>query len=61
MWRSSRLIGYGMRATDGSIGQINDFLFDDEAWTIRWAVIDTGSWVPVARSCCRRPSSGGRT
>jgi hypothetical protein len=59
MWRSSRLIGYGMRATDGSIGQINDFLFDDEAWTIRWAVIDTGTWLP-GRKVLLPPAALGR-
>jgi hypothetical protein len=59
MWRSSRLIGYGMRATDGSIGQINDFLFDEEAWTIRWAVIDTGSWLP-GRKVLLPPAELGR-
>jgi hypothetical protein len=46
MWRSPRLIGYGSRATAGSNGQINDFLFGEKAWTIRWTVIDTGSWLP---------------
>ena len=59
MWRSSRLIGDGMRATDGSIVQINDFLFDDEAWTIRWAVIDTGTWLP-GRKVLLPPAELGR-
>ena len=51
MWRSSRLIGYGMRATDGSIGQINDFLFDDEAWTSAGRSSTPGPGCRAARSC----------
>jgi hypothetical protein len=45
-WRSSEIIGYGIEATDGSIGSIDDLLFDDITWTLRWAVIDTGTWLP---------------
>ena len=32
-----------LRATDGEIGNIEDFYFDDEAWTIRYLVVDTAS------------------
>ena len=32
-------------ATDGPIGQIKDFYFDDDAWVIRYLVVDTGSWL----------------
>ncbi|MDA3920820.1 MAG: PRC-barrel domain-containing protein [Salinisphaera sp.] len=34
-----------IRATDGIIGQVKDFYFDDEAWAIRYLVVDTGSWL----------------
>ena len=30
------LIGYGLQATDGEIGEVVDFYFDDETWTIRY-------------------------
>ncbi|UZJ57989.1 PRC-barrel domain-containing protein [Pseudomonas sp. KU26590] len=30
-------------ATDGDVGKIKDFYFDDEAWVIRYLMIDTGS------------------
>ena len=33
------------RATDGAIGHVKDFYFDDEAWVIRYLVVDTGSWL----------------
>lgn len=35
--------------TDGDIGKIVDFYFDDKEWTIRYAVVDTNSWLPGGR------------
>ncbi|ODV12053.1 MAG: photosystem reaction center subunit H [Rubrivivax sp. SCN 70-15] len=32
-------------AIDGDIGQVKDFYFDDQAWVIRYLVVDTGSWL----------------
>ena len=31
-------------AADGEIGHCRDFLFDDEQWTIRYMVAETGAW-----------------
>jgi hypothetical protein len=39
------LESYAIRATDGTIGHVTDFYFDDEAWVIRYLVVDTGSWL----------------
>ena len=39
------LRGYAIRATDGVIGKVDDFYFDDEDWGIRYLVVDTGSWL----------------
>ncbi|GBL45600.1 hypothetical protein SFMTTN_1410 [Sulfuriferula multivorans] len=36
---------YAIRATDGTIGHVKDFYFDDQAWVIRYLVVDTGSWL----------------
>jgi len=36
---------YAIGATDGSIGHVKDFLFDDEAWVIRYFVVETGTWL----------------
>jgi uncharacterized protein YrrD len=36
---------YSIRATDGDIGQVKDFYFDDVAWVIRYLVVETGSWL----------------
>jgi len=41
----NELEGYAIRATDGDIGHVRDFYFDDEAWVIRYLVVDTGSWL----------------
>ena len=34
-----------IRATDGAIGHVRDFYFDDEAWAIRYLVVDAGTWL----------------
>ena len=39
------LRGYAIRATDGVIGTVDDFYFDDEDWGIRYLVVDTGNWL----------------
>lgn len=39
------LIGFTMGATDGEIGKIKDFYFDDLTWTIRYLVVETGNWL----------------
>jgi len=39
------LVGYAIRATDGPIGHVRDLYFDDQAWVIRYLIVDTGSWL----------------
>jgi hypothetical protein len=39
------LKGFTIGATDGDIGKIADFYFDDEKWTVRYLVVDTGGWL----------------
>jgi len=41
----SGLKGYTLGATDGEIGHVTDFFFDDQRWTIRYLVVETGSWL----------------
>jgi hypothetical protein len=43
------LRGETIHATDGDFGSVDDFLFDDENWAIRYLVIDTGKWIPGRR------------
>ena len=40
------LKGYKLGALDGDIGKVKDFYFDDQRWTVRYLVADTGSWLP---------------
>ena len=39
------LTGHKIHAADGEIGKVDDFLFDDETWDIRYMVADTGGWL----------------
>ena len=43
------LRGYAIRATDGVIGSVDDFYFDDEDWGVRYLVVDTGGWLSGRR------------
>ncbi len=43
------LEGYAIRATDGTIGHVKDFYFDDHSWVIRYLVVETGSWLSSRR------------
>jgi hypothetical protein len=38
--------GDKLGATDGEIGHLKDFYFDDVDWVVRYVVADTGSWMP---------------
>ena len=40
------LNGCPVEASDGRIGSVKDFLFDDQSWKVRWMVVDTGNWLP---------------
>jgi uncharacterized protein YrrD len=39
------LIGYTIGTTDGEIGKVKEFYFDDRSWTIRYLIVETGSWL----------------
>src|SRR5580692_3080029 len=45
LWHASAINGYAIAASDGQIGTVSDFLFDDASWTVRWLVVDTGNWL----------------
>ena len=42
----SGLIGCPVEASDGEVGAVKDFLFDDENWKIRWMVVGAGHRLP---------------
>ena len=45
LWDASALDGYDIEASDGRIGSVSDFLFEDTSWKVRWLVVDTGGWL----------------
>lgn len=38
--------GYHIRATDGEMGHVEDFVLEDDDWVIRYMVVDTRNWLP---------------
>jgi hypothetical protein len=40
-----QLYGAKLGATDGELGHVKDFYFDDQNWVVRYLVADTGSWL----------------
>jgi hypothetical protein len=61
MLRSTQeLVGFTISTSDGDIGRVEALFFDDEQWTVRYFVIDTGGWlmgrrVLVSPGSVRRP------
>lgn len=43
------VIGHEAMASDGAIGSVRSFVFDDVSWAIRDVVVDTGNWLPGKR------------
>lgn len=39
------LTGFSISTTDGEIGKVKDFYFDDDRWTIRYLIVETGTWL----------------
>ncbi len=39
------MTSYQLKATDGEIGKVNDFYFDDRFWAVRYTVAETGTWL----------------
>ena len=59
-----QLYGDKLGASDGEIGHVKDFYFDDQNWAVRYVVADTGSWLPGRQvlylSPCLRQFPSGR-
>ena len=47
--RAKELNDYKLGARDGEIGKVKEFYFDDQSWTIRYLVADTGGWLTGRR------------
>jgi hypothetical protein len=44
--RTGEVIGYDIRARDGDIGHVEDFVVDDQTWMINYMIVNTGNWLP---------------
>jgi len=56
--RLSGFVGYKMHATDGYLGHVTDFYFDDATWTIRYLVTDIGHWLAGRKVLISRAALG---
>ena len=54
-----QLYGNQLGASDGEIGCVKDFYFEDQTWTIRYLVVETGEWLQ-GRQVLISPHSLGR-
>lgn len=43
--KAKTLTGFHLEATDGEIGKVQEFYFDDRHWAIRYLVAETGGWL----------------
>ena len=43
--RAKQLTDYKLGARDGEIGKVKEFYFDDQSWTVRYLIADTGGWL----------------
>ena len=43
--KAKTLANYELNGNDGKFGHIKEFYFDDNHWTIRYLVADTGNWL----------------
>jgi hypothetical protein len=59
LYNAGVLEGFILSAPDGEIGRVEDFYFDDDAWVIRYLVVNTGTWLS-GREVLISPSSLGK-
>lgn len=59
LWNASAIKGYAVDTSDGRLGVVSDFLFEDARWIIRWLVVDTGNWLSC-RKILLPPSALGQ-
>jgi hypothetical protein len=41
---AQKITGAGVRGVDGDIGTLEDFYFEEDRWTVRYLLVDTGKW-----------------
>ena len=62
--KTSKLKGFHLHATDGSVGHVDDFLVDP-SWNVAYLVVDTsnwvgGKWVLISTSAVQKISAEAR-
>jgi len=45
LFKTKTLKGYKLDSLDGEFGKVQEFLFDDHHWSIRYLVANTGNWL----------------
>jgi len=43
--KTTLIKGFAIHATDGVLGTVDDFYFDDDTWAIRYLTVETGGWL----------------
>ena len=43
--KTSRMRGYHIEATDGTIDHVDNSLIDEFSWAVRYLVVDTSNWI----------------
>lgn len=57
--QSKDLLKLSIAATDGEIGAVKNLYFDDENWTVRYLVVEAGSWLS-SRKVLISPIAAGK-
>ena len=42
---TKNLKGFAISASDGKLGTVEEFYFDDASWAIRYLIVETGGWL----------------
>jgi uncharacterized protein YrrD len=42
---ANTLKDFRLDGTDGQLGKVKEFYFDDHYWTVRYLIVDTGNWL----------------
>jgi len=45
LYPAKTLKGYALHSRNGAIGSASEFYFDDNYWTVRYLVAETGGWL----------------
>ena len=57
--KTGDITGPRVQATDGPPGNVDDLLFDDQSWTVRYLIVDTRPWWPGGSRLFDRGRSSG--